>query len=139
MIFTLSVKSQSIENKRPVYCDMMAYSFWGIGKIRIILDMGDRKAGQEFETICENNGKQKKFNTMMEALNYMGERGWKVIGTYYLESFKTPVIHYLLEKWISDESERKAGLILEEEKKREVIEDDSYYVPKKKDKEKQAE
>lgn len=132
MAFSITAMAQENEGKRAVYCDMMAYNFFGIGKVRIILDMGDRKSGQEFETICEPDGKQKKFNTMMEALNYMGERGWRVIETYFISEFKTSVIHYLLEKMITDESQRKEGLILRPDKSKDV-EDDTYYKPKKKD------
>lgn len=138
LLLPLMAAAQGVEGKRPVYCDMMAYNFWGIGKVRIILDMGDRKAGQEFETILNENGKQRKFNTMMEALNYMGERGWRVIETYFLAEMKQKVIHYLLEKWITDESERKEGLILEDNKEPLNVKDieDSYYIPQKKEEKK---
>ena len=88
LCISITAAAQNNEGKRPVYCDMMAYNFWGIGKVRMILDMGDRKRGQEFETIIGDDGKQMKFNTMMEALNYMGERGWRVIGTYYITKVK---------------------------------------------------
>lgn len=136
VVCCINANAQNNEGKRPVYCDMMAYNFWGIGKVRIMLDMGDRKRGQEFETIMDPDGKQKKFNTMMEALNYMGERGWRVVQTYFITEMKSSVIHYLLEKWISDESERKEGLITKEEKgSTKEIEDDTYYTPKKKEKE----
>ena len=134
LLLPMMAAAQENGGKRPVYCDMMAYNFWGIGKVRIILDMGDRKAGQSFETIWDDNGKQKKFNTMMEALNYMGERGWRVVDTYFISEMKQSVLHYLLEKWISDESERKEGLILKEDKGgTKENNDDTYYVPKKKD------
>lgn len=100
--------------------------------------MGDYTDQKGYDAIYESNGKKKKFNTMMEVLNYMGERGWKVNGTYYItESPGHHVIHYLLEKWISDESERKEGLILKEDLEpieKEVDPGDTYFIPKKKDK-----
>lgn len=138
----MTATAQNNEGKRPVYCNIMGYNFWGFGKVKVQLDMGDYAYhnGDSYDSIYEVNGKKKKFNTMMEVLNYMGERGWKVIGTYYItESPRHHVIHYLMEKWISDESERKAGLILKEDNDppkeiREII-DDTYYTPKKKDKE----
>ena len=134
LLVSMAAAAQNNDGKRPVYCDVMAYNFWGIGKVRIILDMGDRKRGQSFETIYEPDGKQKKFNTVMEALNYMGERGWRVIDTYVITEMKSNVLHYLMEKWISDESERKEGLLLKESKLP-TYDDDTYFVPEKKEKE----
>lgn len=139
LTLTLQVcaQNQSIEGKRPVYCNVMGYNFWGFGKVKVQLDMGDYAyhSSRSYDAIYEQDGKKKKFNTMMEVLNYMGERGWKVIGTYYItESPRQHVIHYLLEKWISDESQRKEGLILKEdlESPNKEIKDDTYFVPKKK-------
>lgn len=139
LIISINGYSQETEGKRPVYCNIMGYNFWGFGKVKVQLDMGDYTNNKGFDAIYEADGKKKKFNTMMEVLNYMGERGWKVIGTYYItESPGHHIIHYLLEKWIADESQRKEGLILKEDResliKEKEREDDTYYTPKKKEK-----
>ena len=138
LCISITAAAQNNEGKRPVYCNVMGYTTWGFGKIKVQLDMGDITRTKGFDAIYEANGKKKKFNTMMEVLNYMGERGWKAIGTYYItESPHQHVVHYLMEKWISDESERKEGLILKEDlsdPRTVTIEDDTYYLPKKKEK-----
>ncbi len=137
MIFSISVISQDIESKRPVYCNVMGYNFWGFGKVKVQLDMGDYTDQKGYDGIYEPNGKKKKFKTMMEVLNYMGERGWKVIDTYYITELPgLHVIHFLMEKWIKDESERKEGLILKEDLDIPYKEptDDTYYIPRKKEK-----
>lgn len=141
LTLTLQVcaQNQSIEGKRPVYCDVMGYNFWGFGKVKVQLDMGDYAyhSSRSYDAIYEQDGKKKKFNTMMEVLDYMGERGWAVKSTYYITASPGHhVIHFLLEKWISDESERKEGLILKEDKEKPYEErtDDTYYIPSKKDK-----
>jgi hypothetical protein len=56
-----------------------------------------------------------KFNTMMAVLNFMGERGWKCIGTYYITKGSSNVIHYLMEKLVSSDEEITEGLILRED------------------------
>lgn len=138
LVCCINANAQNNEGKRPVYCNVMGYTTWGFGKIKVQLDMGDITRTKGYDAIYEANGKKKKFNTMMEVLNYMGERGWKAIGTYYItESPHHHVVHYLMEKWISDESERKEGLILKEDlsdPKSEIVQDDTYYTPKKKEK-----
>lgn len=137
LVLCIGVKAQERE-KRPVYCNVMGYSFFGFGKVKVQLDMGDYKysSSRSYDSIYEENGKKKKFNTMMEVLNFMGERGWKVIGTYYITEGKSHVIHYLMEKWITDEEQRKEGLILKEDidpPNKDKTSDDTYYVPKKKE------
>ncbi|MBQ7869024.1 MAG: hypothetical protein IJ355_01635 [Prevotella sp.] len=112
----LGIKAQNLPQKRPVYCNVMGYNFWGFGKVKVQLDMGRKTDIKGFDALYGEDGKKLKFNTMMQVLNYMGERGWRVVNTYYItESSKQNVIHYLLEKWISSEDEITEGLILKEE------------------------
>lgn len=138
LCISITAAAQNNEGKRPVYCEIMGYNFWGFGKVKVQLDMGDYAyhSSRSYDSIYEENGKKKKFNTMMEVLDYMGARGWKLIGTYYVTIYKSNVVHYVMEKWISDESERKEGLILKEDTDspiKEVV-DDTYYIPKKEEK-----
>lgn len=120
LIFMLSlvylcINAQEQSQKRPVYCNVMGYNFWGFGKVKVQLDMGRKTDIKGFDALYGEDGKKLKFNTMMQVLNYMGERGWRVINTYYItESSKQSVIHYLLEKWISSEDEITEGLILKD-------------------------
>ena len=137
LYISITAAAQNNEGKRPVYCEIMGYNFWGFGKVKVQLDMGDYAyhSSRSYDSIYEENCKKKKFNTMMEVLNYMGARGWKLIGTYYITIYKSNVVHYVMEKWISDESERKEGLILKEDTDSPINEvvDDTYYTPRKKE------
>lgn len=97
------------EGKRPVYCNVMGYNFWGVGKVKVKLDMGDGK----FSSLYDSDGKALKFGTMMSVLDYMGVRGWRCVDTYYISDGKSSrVIHYLLEKWVSSDDEKCTGLTL---------------------------
>ena len=58
------------EGKRPVYCNVMGYNFWGVGKVKVRLDMGDGR----FSSLYDEQGKALKFGTMMSVLDYMGVR-----------------------------------------------------------------
>ena len=135
LLAAMAAMAQSNEGKRPVYCDLMAYNFWGFGKVKVQLDMGDYAyhSSRSYDSLFDESGKKMKFNTMMEVLNYMGERGWRVIDTYYITEGRSKVLHYLLEKWIKEESERKEGLILKEDNEFSGTVDDTYYVPQRKE------
>lgn len=98
------------EGKRPVYCNVMGYNFWGVGKVKVRLDMGDGR----FSSLFDEQGKALKFGTMMSVLDYMGVRGWRCVDTYYISDGKSSrVIHYLLEKWVSTDEEKLSGLSLQ--------------------------
>ena len=75
-LMSVMVSAQS-EKPYPVYCNVVGYNWFGVGKIKVELDMGRFTKGKG-ESLYEANGKKKKFHTMMSVLNYMGERGWKV-------------------------------------------------------------
>lgn len=104
------VTSQWQDGKRPVYCNVMGYNFWGAGKVKVKLDMGDGR----FSTLYDVDGQPLKFGTMMSVLDYMSERGWRCIGTYFIGGGNSSrVIHYLLEKWVTGAEEKSSGLVLQ--------------------------
>lgn len=108
---------QSEDGKYPVYCDLKAYNFWGVGKVKVMLDMGAvSNGGGSFESLYGEDGKQIKFNTVMEAVNYMAKKGWILDKTYYItEGAGRAVLHYVLVKRVKNDSEIRAGLITKEE------------------------
>ena len=62
--------------------------------------------------ITMENGKQIKFNTMMEVINYMAKRGWELDQVcFFTEGLsKTNVANYVLKKYITDDSQIREGL-----------------------------
>lgn len=82
---------QSEDGKYPVYCDLKAYNFWGVGKVKVMLDMGAvSNGGGSFESLYDEDGKQIKFNTVMAAVNYMAKKGWILDKTYYVTEGQVP-------------------------------------------------
>ena len=108
---------QSEDGKYPVYCDLKAYNFWGVGKVKVMLDMGAvSNGGGSFESLYDEDGKQIKFNTVMAAVNYMAKKGWILDKTYYVtEGAGRAVLHYVLVKRVKNDSEIRAGLITKDE------------------------
>ena len=116
---SLSVNAQSVVKpgeKYKVYCEVMGFNTWGFGKVKAKLDMGRMPKNKGYESIYQN-GKKRKFNTMMEIVDYMSKRGWKVHSTYVVTEGlgKQNVLHFLLEKEVTDDSQIDEGLELGEE------------------------
>lgn len=121
IFMAIGAKAQSTilseDGKYPVYCDLKAYNFWGVGKVKVMLDMGAvSNGGGSFESLYGEDGKKIKFNTVMAAVNYMAKKGWILDKTYYItEGAGRAVLHYVLVKRVKNDSEIRAGLITKEE------------------------
>ena len=118
-LMSLGAQAQSVNQpgeKYPVYCSVKGYNFWGVGKVKVQLDLGYKTSN--FETLLDENGKQIKFNTMMEVINYMAKRGWELDQVcFFTEGMsKTNVANYILKKYIKDDSEIRAGISTQAEK-----------------------
>lgn len=114
LLLTFSISSFAQES-RPAYCEITAYSFLSFGKVRAQIDLGASRYG----TIVDENGKQMKFNSTVDILNYMSRLGWKVTQTYFISTpgTKQQVLRYLLEKQITDDSQISEGIYVKQPEK----------------------
>lgn len=109
----LNAGAQSLNGEKyATYCEMMGYSNFGVGKLKVLLDFGSVPNTKQSESIYGEDGKKMKFNSVVDAINYMAKRGWTVKANYALsEGSRGLVNHFLLEKWVTSDSEVKEGLI----------------------------
>ena len=63
------------------------------------------------------NGKEIKFNRMVDAANYMAEKGWTFQQAYSSTNSGIPVIHWIFYKDASNFDEARKGIITQEEYK----------------------
>ena len=63
---------------------------------------GKQKSGKSFfkdnRMIDEQTGKVQTFNSMVDALNYMGNDGWEFVQAYIVTVGQSNVYHWLLKK-----------------------------------------
>ena len=100
----------SSQNQRQAYCDLLATNLWGGRNVYIILDLGSDGYG----SILNTDGSARKFSGVIDALNFMARLGWSVRNTYYLTEGKQKVLHYLLEKTITEDSQITYGINLKQ-------------------------
>ena len=81
-----------------------------------MLDLGYKVTN--YETLIGDDNKQIKFNTMMEAVNYMAKRGWVLDQIFFLSEgmSKQNVANYVLRKEVTSDDQIREGLITEKEK-----------------------
>lgn len=104
--------AQQAEQMR-VYAELLGTgtNFLGLNKnVKVTVDMGQYQSVAKAYTLQDENGKDIKFNSMVAAMNYMGQRGWKFIQTYVVTVDKQQVYHWLLYKDVKNDSEIMDGL-----------------------------
>ena len=117
MMAMYSAEAQTIvapEGKYEVYCDMVSYNQWR--EVGAKVDMGNSPSKYtDYEYIYEDD-KEKLFTSMMGALDYMAKRGWHLHTIYVMQETVfnkvESVTHYLLVKFVTDDSQKREGLDL---------------------------
>jgi hypothetical protein len=70
-------------------------------KVTIAIDFGEEKSFWRDERLKTYDGRLKKFNTIVDALNYMGKDGWIFINAYPVTTGTTVIYHFALRKLVS--------------------------------------
>lgn len=79
------------------YCEVLAYGRLLSNKVTIDVDFGEERPFWSENRIKDETGKVKKFNTLMDAMNYMGKQGWK-LQTALLVGGGPYVYHYVFKR-----------------------------------------
>lgn len=99
--------------KSRVYIELLGYgtNFFGLNKnVKVVVDLGQFQSVFKAYYLLDENGKEIKFNSMVHAMNYMGERGWKFVQAYAIGGGGKYVYHWLLYKDVKDKSEIYDGI-----------------------------
>jgi len=72
----IASKAQSDITKIEQYCQVIATPRLLSNKVTIDIDFGEQKNFWVDERLKTYDGKLKKFNTIIDALNFMGKEGW---------------------------------------------------------------
>ena len=105
LIFTLFVFSfffTSAQDTTTVeqYCDLVVTGSGFSNKLNIVLDFGQEKSRNFRDNKLKDfvTGKPREFNTVIDALNYMGVQGWSLINAYPFPYGDSKIYHYYFKK-----------------------------------------
>ena len=76
------------------YCQVIATPALFSNKVTINIDCGEQKSFWADTRLRTFDGKLKKFNTIIDALNFMGKEGWVFINAYPVKNGNDEVYHY---------------------------------------------
>lgn len=90
--------AQSQPAKVEQYCQVIASPRLFSNKVTIDIDFGEEKSIWRDNRLKAYDGKVKKFNTVIDALNYMGKDGWLFINAYPVTSGGSTIYHFAFKK-----------------------------------------
>lgn len=86
-------------SKVEQYCEIVATPRLLSAKVTIDIDYGDERSFWKDNRLKDEEGKLKKFNTVIDALNYLGKSGWKLVNAFPVTvGSNSNVYHYVFKK-----------------------------------------
>jgi hypothetical protein len=97
----LIANAQYDTTKVEQYCQVIATPRLFSNKVTIDINFGEEKNFWHDNRLKTYDGKFKKFNTVVDALNYMGQDGWIFINAYPVRIAETTIYHFAFKKQFS--------------------------------------
>jgi hypothetical protein len=98
LISTLISNAQKDSSKVEQYCQVIATPRLLSNKVTIDIDFGEEKSIWRDTRLKTDGGRLKKFNTVIDALNYMGMAGWIFINAYPVRMGEIEMYHFAFKK-----------------------------------------
>ena len=111
MCCAINVWAQQKTTQYNAYCEVTVRNSGMDNFINITFDFGLTRYPNAL--IYDEKGQPIKFRSPMDAVNYLGERGWRLVTSYYSDDAKGQVRHYILEKKVTNRKQMEEGLKLE--------------------------
>ena len=115
--------SMSAQQKR-FYCEVKGIEKDFSSGLKIIFDFGDKQSYNVWGDLrsklkfVDENGDEIKFYSMVDAANYMVDKGWSFQQAYSSTYGGTPIIHWIFYKDAESFDEARKGIITKEDYKK---------------------
>nr|DAK25068.1 MAG TPA: YfaZ precursor [Caudoviricetes sp.] len=117
-LLSMSAFSQESEGVRKVFCELVGTGKFMSAKINVVIDFGQETkfwSGTYKQQLADENGKAKNFNSMVDAMNFMGKLGWDFEQAYVVTTGQQNIYHWLLSKEVTKDEELKEGITTKED------------------------
>jgi hypothetical protein len=108
-VAALLSNAQTNELTVEQYCSLNVMPRLLSAKVNIDVDYGNPRKLFSFKDnrVKDDDGKAKKFNTAVEALNYMSAQGWKLVNAMAMTEGGNAVYRYIMKREITVTAEEK--------------------------------
>ena len=101
-VFFIFLSAQSFaQDKRKVeqYCEVTASSKLFSNRVTIDVDYGEERSFWKDNRLKYDDGKLKKINWVIDALNFLGKINWSLVNTYPIyNGSSSSLYHYIFKK-----------------------------------------
>lgn len=80
------------------YCELVGMGKLFSRKVTVSVDFGETTSAWADTALRDENGERIVFNSMVDAMNYMGKDGWEFVQAYTVTIGQQNVYHWLLKK-----------------------------------------
>ena len=114
MLFVLSICLSNAQSRR-FYCEVKGIEKELSSGLKIIFDFGNKASYNIWGDLSsklkfvDENGEEIKFNSMIDAANYMVDRGWVFQQAYSSAYGSKPVIHWIFIKMLKILKKQEKG------------------------------
>ncbi|MEI9909097.1 MAG: hypothetical protein WDO71_05170 [Bacteroidota bacterium] len=99
LLFAFKIDAQQDTAKVEQYCEVVATGRLLSNKVTIDIDYGDERSIWKDHRLKDDEGKLKKFNSVIDAINYLGKDGWKLVNAFPVSAGNGPMVyHYVFKK-----------------------------------------
>ncbi len=120
VMFSICLFGQENEVKKQqyAYCELVGMQKFMSTKVTVEVDFGQEQNFWKAKDsrIRTADGKVRTFNSMVDAMNYMGILGWEFAQAYIVTSQNQNVYHWLLKKPMSDSDMEELKKMIEKQK-----------------------
>lgn len=112
LLFCVSFLSLSAQNTYKAYAELLGFQKGLFSRqVKVNVDFGQNVSfwKQGDMRIVDENGKDVVFNSMVDAMDFMGQRGWEFVQAYVVTEGNQNVYHWLLVKEVTCDDDIKAG------------------------------
>jgi len=97
-VVSLASFAQTDTTKIEQYCQVIVTSRLMSNKVTIDIDFGEEKSIWTDSRVRTYDGKLQKFNTVVDAMNFMGKEGWVFINAYPVFNGNIDIYHFAFKK-----------------------------------------
>jgi len=99
VLISTNLFAQTQSQPKYVYCEIIGTNKFMSRNVTIEIDFGQKMKGFADNRLRDiQTGKKKIFNSMIDALNHMGKRGWELVQAYNVTLDNQYTFHYLMKK-----------------------------------------
>jgi hypothetical protein len=98
-LFPLAAMAQQDTTMVEQYCQLVCEQRAFSKKVNVDIDFGEERKLFSDTRMRDEEGRIKKFNGVVDALNFMARQGWSLVNAYPLISGSQTTYHYVFKKY----------------------------------------